>query len=1023
MSQEYELYKLDLRELHKTEPFNKFNWVERSVKVQNVDGSVVFEAEKVLVPDTWSQTATEILASKYFRKDGVPRILTVDPERLDSKFPLFLSPHIPHPDNTDIGGETSAAQVVCRLAGHWTYTGIMKGYFNSQKEAEEFFDNAVVSLLSQTAAPNSPQWFNTGLWWFYGIKGDDQGQWIAEDTIVDGKQVITTKQAENSYEYPQVSACYIQNLEDNLLGKDGIYELINKEARVFKYGSGSGVNVSKLREKNAPLSSGGKSSGLMSFLKVLDKSAGAIKSGGTTRRAACLRVLNIDHPDIEEYIWWKVREEAKVKAMADGVKLTKNKRWKEVMAKLDMAERLTTDFNSEAYDTVSGQNANNSVRLTADFMHSLLYAPKGSKEALYGLTSRVTGKVVAEKDVHDIWEQICEAAWQSADPGVQYDDNVNEWNTAINDDRIYATNPCSEFNFLDNTSCNLASINLCKFLKDDGTFNYDDFCKQVELWTTILNISVDMASSPSQKIAEQTARYRTIGLGYANLGSLLMRLGIPYDSLAGLLLCSLITSLLQSVSYLQSYNLSNILNRKWEGLDRNREVVKDVIEKHAYLSGAIVSDKLKTFCGIIPSEKALKNAFGNNNKFYKMVQDMFDLSVNNWVDLTEKPENNNHMNSQLTVIAPTGTIGLLMDCDTTGIEPEFSLIKYKKLSGGGVMQFVNGAVPSALKTLGYEDYQVKEILDYISEPVEKQEGVPEKYWKRRGHVVGAPYLKEEHYPVFDCAVDAGGGRYIHADAHIDMMGAAQNFISGAISKTINLPAYATVADISDAYIRAYKDGVKCVAVYRDGSKLSQPLNSSMSEEEEALEEVVEVVADSIKGKEATRRHLPDTRTAINHKFLVANHEGYINVGLYEDGKPGELFITMSKEGSTIAGLMNALGTAISVALQYGVPLEKLVDKFSNQRFEPAGMTSNKHIPIAKSLVDYIFKWLGITFIPGYKELISPVSSLKQEEPTPKPKVEKKALTKEEEAFLEREKLKQQLAEINCESCGDTPLIE
>ena len=1042
----------------KRDVFSTIEWTTRTSKIHNSDGSVVFEMNDAEIPKEWSQLATDIVVSKYFRKAGVPQFDQDGVPVVKDGKPVF-------------GPEKSVRQVVHRLAGCWAHWGQEHGYFDSADDAQAFYDELSYMLITQMAAPNSPQWFNTGLNWAYGINSPAQGHWIADHLT--GSLSL----AKDAYTHPQPHACFIQSVSDDLVNEGGIMDLWVREARLFKYGSGTGTNFSRLRGENEPLSGGGRSSGLMSFLKIGDRAAGAIKSGGTTRRAAKMVCLDVDHPDIEAFVNWKVREELKVAALVEGMKhLPKDQ---QDLAK-GMGLKLDYDFNGEAYYTVSGQNSNNSVRLSDAFFDAV------DADADWSLTRRMDGKAAKTLKASALWDQICYAAWRCADPGLQYDTTINAWHTCPEGGRINASNPCSEYMFLDNTACNLASINLMKFYDAESkAFDIAGFEHAIDVWTMVLEISVLMASFPSREIAELSWKYRTLGLGYANLGAMLMQAGIPYDSDEGRAICGAITSIMTGRSYAASARMA-AEHGAFAGYEENREHMLRVMRNHraaahgaARDSGAY--DQLRI--PPVPIDHAL---FRSGRINVTNAEAMLAASTAAWDQALELGTEYGFRNAQVTVIAPTGTIGLLMDCDTTGVEPDFALTKFKKLAGGGYFKIANQSLRPALRSLGYTNAQTDDILTYVmgtlsldvpmadergtisaSQPsfrsflieagftneelITLENGLPSCFeigfafsaWSmpervlrkagvdadrakadmgfnglralglnRRqidalnrvicgtGTIEGAPRLKDAHLPVFDCANKCGtiGKRFIAAEGHIRMMAAAQPFISGAISKTINLPNEASVDEIGKAYRLSWELGLKANALYRDGCKLSQPLatksdtatSDAADHAEEAdldglpdeakvpaadgqpqiIERVVERIVERVIER-PSRRRLSDTRQSITHKFNVAGHEGYLVVGLYEDGMPGELFITMAKEGSTIGGLMDSLGTAISVALQYGVPLQSLVNKFAHQRFEPMGMTQNRDIPIAKSLVDYIFRWMGMEFIQGYREQNAP----------------------------------------------------
>ncbi len=1020
-----------------SDPFASTKWVTRSSKISNPDGSVVFEMKDAEVPEAWSQLATDIMVSKYFRKAGVPQA-----------------------DGTK-GPEKSARQVIHRLAGCWKHWGETHGYFDTKADAQAFYDELSFMLVHQMAAPNSPQWFNTGLQWAYGINGPAQGHYVPDHKT--GEVTL----AKDAYTHPQPHACFIQSVDDDLVSDGGIMDLWVREARLFKYGSGTGTNFSNLRGDGEKLSGGGRSSGLMSWLRIGDRAASAIKSGGTTRRAAKMVCLDMDHPDIEEFVNWKVREEIKVQAMVEGLKVLKksSKEIADTCEKLKL--KLDYDFNGEAYATVAGQNSNNSVRIPDAFFEAV---DANSDWQTFWRTKKAVART---HNATKLWEEICYAAWRCADPGVQYDTTINAWHTCPSAGRINASNPCSEYMFLDNTACNLASLNVLKFY-DPTTraFDVERYEHACDIWTMVLEISVLMASFPSKPIAELSWKYRTLGLGYANLGAMLMQLGIPYDSEEGRAICGCLSAIMTG----RSYRMSAMLAKEhgpFPGYTPDRENMLRVIRNHKRAAHGVKRDAaeweaLHPKTRPVPINHTLVKSgkVGGPKHGLSNATKLLERSTVAWDEALALGEKHGYRNAQVTVIAPTGTIGLLMDCDTTGVEPDFALVKFKKLAGGGYFKIANESVAPALKAMGYTETQNADIMTYILGALKLNVRLPEgvvdadkgetlaEWLYRKGLPVeslkaieaslpgvfelsfafgawtigddvlkklgvdpekakndfsfsllrtlgltnaqidelntvicgtqmieGAPHLKPEHLPVFDCANNCGknGKRFIAAEGHIRMMAAAQPFISGAISKTINLPNKATVGEISSAYRLSWELGLKANALYRDGCKLSQPLSSTSDQEKgkegeaEAIVTKIETTVEVIKPVPAkpTRRRLPDTRRSITHKFNVAGHEGYLTVGLYDDGKPGELFITMSKEGSTIGGLMDAVGTATSVSLQYGVPVESLVTKFSHQRFEPAGFTENPDIPIAKSLVDYIFRWMGMQFIEGYREEHAP----------------------------------------------------
>ncbi|MBN4082686.1 adenosylcobalamin-dependent ribonucleoside-diphosphate reductase, partial [Phycisphaeraceae bacterium AH-315-B13] len=916
----------------------------------------------------------------------------------------------------------------------------------------------------------SPQWFNTGLNYAYGTTGPAQGHYYANSET---GEII---ESDDAYSHPQPHACFIQSVDDALVEEGGIMDLWVREARLFKYGSGTGTNFSSLRGENEPLSGGGKSSGLMSWLKIGDRAAGAIKSGGTTRRAAKMVCLDMDHPDIGNFVNWKVREEVKVQAMVEGLKVLKEKdeSIKETCDRLGID--LDYDFNGESYQTVSGQNSNNSVRIPDAFFDAL-DAGEG-----WDTFNRTDPSVVAFTfDAGKLWDDISYAAWKCADPGVQFDSTINAWHTCPSAGRINASNPCSEYMFLDNTACNLASLNMIKFYDSVvQTFDVELYEHAVDIWTMVLEISVLMAAFPSKEIARLSDDYRTLGLGYANLGAMLMQAGIPYDSEQGRSICSMLSSIMTGRSYRQSALLAKE-HGAFRGYEADRENMLRVIRNHRRAAHGVSRDAKEWEALRTRPVPIDHDIVTNGNVPIANARNLLDRATIAWDEALELGLKHGYRNAQVTVIAPTGTIGLLMDCDTTGVEPDFALVKFKKLAGGGYFKIVNASVEPSLQALGYSEEQIRliqtSILGTLSLAVPMPEGslgsdsdktlaeflmdkglLPEHLTKieeslpgafelgfafgaralgddaltaagvdperakadtafnllthlglskkhieelnrlvcGRQTIEGAPGFEDAHLAVFDCANHCGplGTRIIRSEGHIRMMAAAQPFISGAISKTINLPNDASIDDIKGCYRLSWELGIKANAIYRDGCKLSQPLSVKkdveLDDEVDDLDvavaktEVAESVAslaEAVAGTDGAkveaekikivhrpmRRRLPVTRNSITHKFNVAGHEGYLTVGLYEDGTPGELFITMAKEGSTIGGLMDSLGTAVSVALQYGVPIQSLVNKFTHQRFEPAGMTANKDIPFAKSLVDYIFRWLGMRFIPGYRE--------------------------------------------------------
>ncbi len=1066
------------------DPLSSFDFVKRVSEIKNPDGSIVFHMEDVFVPAQWSQVATDIIAQKYFRKAGVPKLLKKNREK---GVPAWLQPSKADTEKLDQlpekerqTSETDARQVFHRLAGNWTYWGWQANYFDTEEDAKAFYDEMMYMLANQMAAPNSPQWFNTGLNWAYGITGPSQGHYY-----VDYKTGELTA-SQDAYTHPQPHACFIQSVTDDLVNEGGIMDLWVREARLFKYGSGTGSNFSELRGSNEPLSGGGKSSGLMSFLKIGDRSAGAIKSGGTTRRAAKMVTLDLDHPDIEEYINWKVVEEQKVASLVSGSKLCNyhlnaimkacydehpendrfnknfNKRLKNAVLDARRAqipnnyiERVIqlaklgfksiefpvydVDWNSDAYATVSGQNSNNSIRVTNQFMEAVqndgdwnLYWRTEKKKAKEDNRSPKPCKTLKARE---LFEEISYAAWSCADPGTQFHTTINEWHTCPNDGEIKASNPCSEYMFLDDTACNLASLNLVKFY-DSGSkkFQIESFRHATRLWTIVLEISVLMAQFPSKEIAQLSYDFRTLGLGYANLGSLLMLQGIPYDSNEGFAICGALTAIMHMTAYAASAEMAKQAG-PFSKYERNKESMLRVIRNHRRAAYNVPHEEYEGL-SIYPVGINPKHC---PSDLLKAAREDADLAL-------EMGNQFGFRNAQVTVIAPTGTIGLVMDCDTTGVEPDFALVKFKKLAGGGYFKIINQSIPPALERLGYNKDQINEIVryakgsgslegcPYINPESLKSKGFTDEALARIERVLpsvfelsfafnkftlgvdfltkklnipeddidsydfnlltalgfskqeiasandyvcgtmtieGSPFLRHEHYPVFDCANKCGkkGTRFIRPHAHIKMMASAQPFISGAISKTINLPSQATVEDIKDAYLQSWKLGIKANALYRDGSKLSQPLNSVSDEELEALLEdkenndIVKVAEKIIHRYIAKRRRLPDRRTGYTQKAKINGQSVYIRTGEYDNGQLGEIFIDMHREGAAFRSLLNCFAISISLGLQHGVPLEEFVDAFVFTRFEPSGIVSgNEKIKMATSVIDYIFRELAVTYL-------------------------------------------------------------
>ncbi|KKJ78342.1 ribonucleotide-diphosphate reductase subunit alpha [Kiloniella litopenaei] len=1052
-------------------------------EIKNPDGSIVFQAKDIEVPASWSQVACDIIAQKYFRKRGIPQKL----KRIEeNSVPSWLwRSEADHdamsdiPEDERIIGETSAKQVFDRLAGTWTYWGWKGGYFDSEEDARTYFDEMRYMLTNQMTAPNSPQWFNTGLHWAYGIDGPGQGH-----HYVDYKTGKLTK-SKSSYEHPQPHACFIQSVDDDLVNENGIMDLWVREARLFKYGSGTGTNFSRVRGAAEPLSGGGKSSGLMSFLKIGDRAAGAIKSGGTTRRAAKMVTVDLDHPDIEEYINWKVVEEQKVAALVAGSKICqthltkimaacntdqlsgkdrvdprKNTTLKAaiktarshevpmsyVQRVLQFAEQgftniefetYNTDWDSDAYLTVSGQNSNNSVRVANGFFQTL------EEDGDWDLIRRSDGKVHKTVKARDLWDQISHAAWACADPGIQYDTTINEWHTCPKSGRINGSNPCSEYMFLDDTACNLASMNLMTFLREDGSFDIDAYIHTTRLWTIALEISVLMAQFPSKAIAQYSYEFRTLGLGFANIGGMLMSTGVSYDSDEGRAICATLSAIMTGTAYATSAEMAGELGA-FKRYDLNKKDMLRVMRNHrraAYGEEAGYEE-----LEVLPVPIVAKDCPDQN---------MVEAAKAAWDQALELGEKHGYRNAQTTVIAPTGTIGLVMDCDTTGIEPDFALVKFKKLAGGGYFKIINRTVPGALKNLGYSEDQINDIIKFAvgHGTLKDAPGVNHETLKVKGFtdeaieaveaglgsafdikfifnkwtlgddlcknvlgfkdeqlndmnfdmlvelgfsrkdidaaniyctgsmtLEGAPHLKDEHLPIFDCANPCGktGKRFLSAESHIRMMAASQPFISGAISKTINMPANAVIDDCKDAYMLSWKLGLKANALYRDGSKLSQPLSSGVlleldEDEQEAMEEAsaskrVEIVAERIIERviEKTvteRKKLPSRRKGYTQKAIVGGHKVYLRTGEYEDGALGEIFVDMHKEGAAFRSLMNNFAIAISIGLQYGVPLEEYVEAYTFTRFEPSGMVEgNDVIKMATSILDYLFRELAVSYL-------------------------------------------------------------
>jgi ribonucleoside-diphosphate reductase alpha chain len=1116
------------------DPYEGIPFESKSSRIIDPDGSVVFEARDMEVPASWSQVAVDVLAQKYYRKAGVPKITRKCEE---PGVPVWLRRSVP--DETALKAlppaerhdmERDARQVFDRLAGCWAYWGFKHSLFDTEEDARAFHDEIAYMLASQMAAPNSPQWFNTGLHWAYGIEGPPQGHFHFDEAMGE------VRASKNAYERPQPHACFIQSVGDDLVNEGGIMDLWTREARLFKYGSGTGTNFSALRGEGEPLSGGGRSSGLMSFLKIGDRAAGSIKSGGTTRRAAKMVILDVDHPDIGAFINWKVVEEQKVAALVAGSRLCSkhlnaiirachegveaglngqrfepqhNAALRRAIRQARLAcvpdsyiirviqlarqgytglqfDEYDTNWDSSSYMTVSGQNSNNSVRLPNAFIAAIL------NDGEWDLRRRTDRKVAHTLSAGELWEQICYAAWACADPGLQFDTTINEWHTCPADGRINASNPCSEFVFLDDTACNLASLNLLRFYDaETGIFDIDSYRHAIRLWTIVLEISIQMAQFPSRQIAERSWKFRPLGLGYANLGSLLMVMGVPYDSDEGRAVCGAVSAILTGRSYSTSAEMASQIG-PFPGYRRNMGPMLRVIRNH---------------------RRAAYNASGEEYEAVSVgpvgidptycPSDLLQAARDEWDRCLLLGERDGFRNAQATVIAPTGTIGLVMNCDTTGIEPDYALVKFKKLAGGGYFRIINSSVPVALRRLGYTGEQIDAIVTYCkgtgslaaaphisretlaakgftSEALDRVEEAlgsafevgfafnkfvlgeefcrdalgfsedqmsswsfnmlealgftREQIDEANDHICGrmtlegAPDLKEEHLPVFDCASRCGryGKRYIHHMAHLKMMAAAQPFVSGAISKTINMPNTAGVADIRDAYMQAWRLMLKAVAIYRDGSKLSQPLSTGAAdvladlevdeagagEERERVPDEVLVVPPASAGSGesleteftvsgnghldqetepapaparspepppqheavrvaetiitrylAKRRKLPYRRQGYTQKAIIGGHKVYLRTGQYEDSSLGEIFLDMHKEGAAFRSLMNCFAIAVSLGLQHGVPLEEFVDAFVFTRFEPNGVvTGNRRIKMATSVIDYVFRELAITYL-------------------------------------------------------------
>lgn len=1072
------------------DPYGEIEFKTLTSEIRDPDGTLISAAEAFSAPANWSQMACDILAQKYFRKAGIPAALKPVPENdvpkwlwrqeADDKALKKL------PNDEQLVGENDARAVFDRMAGCWAYWGWKGGYFDAEADALAYFDEMRFMLASQIAAPNSPQWFNTGLHWAYGLTGRAEGHYYVDF------QTGSLKKSADSYTHPQPHACFIQSVEDKLVAEGGIMDLWSREARLFKYGSGTGSNFSSIRGASEPLSGGGQSSGLLSFLKIGDVAAGAIKSGGTTRRAAKMVIVDIDHPDVEAFIGWKTAEEMKVAALVSGSKVlathlndiihaciqcsgsdedcfdaTVNMALKReirtarrngvpdgaIERAMHLARQgidhidvpvLDADWDSEAYRTVSGQNANNSVRVSDLFMNAV------KEDEHWDLIRRTDGAVAKSVRARDLWHQIAKAGWSSADPGIQYHDTINDWHTCPNSGAIRGSNPCSEYMFLDDTACNLASLNLIKFKTDGNEFDIAAFEHACSLWTTTLEISVLMAQFPSKSIAKNSYAYRTLGLGFANLGGLLMSCGIGYDSATGRAAAGAISALLSACAYQQSALMAKYLGA-FPQYKKNAKPMMRVIRNHrSAADGKVAYEGLH----IAPTPL---------NRTECPFADLAERAASVWADCEELGKEHGFRNAQISVLAPTGTIGLIMDCDTTGIEPDFALVKFKKLAGGGHFKIINRSVPAALTALGYNKRQISDIetfalgaqtlqgspsigYDILAEMgfgeaqlslletglkeafdvryvfsrwtlgeefCKTVLGLSDEQLAKHGSdllpalgfdadaieaanlyccgamsLEGAPHISADDLAVFDCATPCGrtGTRSLSVDAHILMMAAAQPFISGAISKTVNMPNTVTIDECANVYRAAWELGLKAVALYRDGSKLSQPLNSAIFDDAamDALDEtagqgaarkatigaekIVEKIIERVIEKPIERRRLPDRRTGYIQKASVGGHKVYLHTGEFEDGSLGEIFIDMHKEGAAFRSVMNNFAIAISIGLQYGVPLEEFVEAYIFTRFEPSGpVTGNDSIKFANSILDYLFRELGISYL-GWDDL-------------------------------------------------------
>jgi ribonucleoside-diphosphate reductase alpha chain len=1046
--------------------YDRVEYTTRSSVLRNPDGSKVFEMTDIEVPKQWSQVAADILAQKYFRKTGIPQ--------RDKQGEIIVDSD----GNPVTGSEHSIREVVHRMAGCWRAWGEKYGYFDTPEDAQAFYDEVAFMILKQMGAPNSPQWFNTGLNFAYGTTGPAQGHYHVDP------QTQEVRESEDAYSRPQAHACFIQSVSDDLVNEGGIFDLAIREARVFKFGSGSGTNYSNLRSGGEKLSGGGSSSGLMSFLKIFDSAAGAIKSGGTTRRAAKMVIVDIDHPDVEKFIEWKAKEEDKVaslvagsricsrflqaiveEALLNGVDRKQNPALNRliqnalsravpmsyivrVLALVEQGytsldfEEYNSNYESEAYQTVGGQNSNNTVRVTNAFMKAV------ENDDIWELRQRTTGKIARAVKARDLWEKILLSAWKCADPGLQFDTTINEWHTCPASGRINASNPCSEYMFLDDTACNLASLNLIHFIDEpSGKVKIRELQHASSLWTIVLEISVLMAHFPSKEIARLSYEFRTLGLGFANLGTVLMVLGIPYDSPKALALAGAISAIMTGQAYTTSAEMAHDLGA-FAGHSANAKEMLRVIRNHRRAARNLSEEEYE---GLSVNPRGIDSEY--------CPKELFEAAGKIWDEALQKGKKYGYRNAQVSVIAPTGTIGLVMDCDTTGIEPEFAIVKFKKLAGGGYFKIVNQSVHKALERLGYTPSQIDDIEHYCKGhgTLAGSPSINRQWLKSRGFtddriemvesqletvfdirfafnkwilgeefcaalgisdeqlndpdfdmlqalgataedaeaandyvcgtmtIEGAPHLKLEHLPVFDCASQCGkkGQRYIKHMAHVRMMSSVQPFISGAISKTVNMPGTATAEEIGEVYQSAWQHMIKAITVYRDGSKLSQPLNSSSYQD---LDEIImlgnEESIDETKGPKevqerivervyhrSERRYLPKRRKGYIREAYVGGHKVFLRTGEYEDGSLGEVFIDMYKEGASFKGLLNCFAVLASKALQYGMPLEELVDSFTFTRFEPAGAVQGHNaIKNSTSILDYVFRSIGYDYL-GRKDFV------------------------------------------------------